>query len=315
MYYILYKAKKDINGKRKEFTRQGHAQADLILPAGDYWLEGRHKDTFAGQEVTIEAGSLSEVTLVLGTGYLQLSAIAEEGGEPLEGAYYIVYEAKKDLSGKRKEVKRSGADEPLLGLPPGDYHVEVTVDIAKAATDITVITNERVERSIVMNLGAVQLNVAVPGASSLPQTGVRYDIYGAKKGLDGKRKSIKATVKRDPLFRMNAGDYHVVARIGTVNAIAEAGFTVEAGTLTEAVIDVPAGTINLSINGAPPQRRRWEIHDGSGKYLTASTKPQISYILAPGTYEVVLKAGDKTVSRAFNVETGTVQDIALPAPQ
>ena len=315
-YWILYEPEKDLNGKRKEVARSGSAKADFFVPAGSYWLEGQYKSTKAGMDVTVEAGKLSEEVLVLGAGVLVVSASATEGGEPLDQMYYIVYEAQKDLSGNRKEVVRSGRDVAEFGLPAGNYVVVARSGKAEASTEVEVAANQRVERQIVMELGAVKLATAVAGLSGdIPAVPYRYEIQTASKDLSGKRKQITASAKTDPVIRLAAGDYHLVARLGAQNVIAETDISVAAGQLSEVTVDQQAGFVAFAVDGTPEGRLRWEIADAAGKRIGASARADFSYVLAPGDYEASLTIGDKTASQAFAVASGESVRVQLAPPR
>jgi hypothetical protein len=84
---------------------------------------------------------------------LQLNAVMT-GGKPLAtGVRYDVYEAVKDVDGKRKRVTNSPADEgpPRFPLPAGRYFVTATSDVAKGSSEVVVSLGE--ERQLQLRLG------------------------------------------------------------------------------------------------------------------------------------------------------------------
>ncbi len=315
-YWILYEQEKDLNGKRKEVARSGSAKADFFVPAGSYWLEGQYKSTKGGMDVAVDAGKLTEEVLVLGAGVLVVSASATEGGEPLDQTYYIVYEAQQDLSGKRKEVARSGRDVAEFGLPAGSYVVVARSGEAEASTEVEVVANQRVERQIVMELGAVKLATTVAGLSgAVPAVPHRYEIETASKNLSGKRKQIMASAKVEPVLRLSAGEYHLVAKLGAQNVVTETDISVAAGQLSEVTVDQQAAFVTFAVDGTPEGRVRWDIADAAGKNIGASARAEFSYVLAPGDYEARLTVGDKTANEAFTVTTGETLRIQIAPPQ
>ncbi len=315
-FWILYEKDKDLNGKRKEVARSGKARGEFFVPAGNYWLEGEFKNAKAGKDVSITAGKLTEETLVLGVGILVVSAAATEGGENLDDTFYIVYEAAKDLSGKRKEVSRSGRDVAEFGLPAGNYLVVAQSGEAEASTEVEVVANERVERQIVLELGALRVSTKVAGLSgAIPDTAYRYEIETASKDLSGKRKELTATAKPEPVFRLRAGKYVVVARLGSQNVVSETEVEVPAGQLTDVTVEQQAGFVKIAVDGAVSGSLRWSIRDASGKEITASSRPELNFVLAPGDYEAQLKVGDKTARRTFSVASGGTVDVTVAPPQ
>lgn len=314
-YWILYSAEKDMNGKRKEIARDGSAEADFFVPAGNYWLEGQYKSTKGSIEVTVEAGKLTEELLVLGAGLLVVQATATEGGDPLDQTMFIVYEAAADLSGKRKEIARSARQVAEFGLPAGTYLVVAQSGKAQASSEVEILANQRTERSIVMELGALKLATAVTGLSgAVPAVQYRYEVESGTKDLSGKRKSIVASAKSEPVFRLPAGDYHVVARLGSQNVITETDVSVPAGQLSEITVDQQAGFVSFAVDGTPADRMRWEIVDSAGKTIGASARAEISYVLSPGDYEARLTVGDKTATGTFSVTSGEAKTVRVAPP-
>ncbi|WP_436641225.1 VWA domain-containing protein [Microbaculum sp. FT89] len=315
-YWTLYGSEKDLQGKRQEIARSGSAKGDFFVPAGTYWLEGKYKSASGGKEVTVAAGKLTEETLVLGAGILVISATATEGGEPLDNMHFTVYEASADLSGKRKEVTRSARDVAEFGLPAGKYLVVARSGEAEASTEVEVAANQRTERTIVMELGALKLSTQVAGLSgAIPDAGFRYEIESATKDLSGKRKKISATARPEPVLRLPAGSYRVIARLGSQNVVSETDVSVPAGQLSEITIEQQAGFVRFSVDGTPGERIRWEIDDAAGKQIGATTREDVSYVLAPGDYEARLIVGDKTANRAFTVVSGQTLEIGMAPPQ
>jgi len=311
-YWILYSTEKDLDGKRKEIGRDGSADADFFVPAGTYWLEGQYKSAKGGMEVSVEAGKLTESTLVLGAGVLVVTATAVEGSEPLDHTMFIVYEAKTDLSGKRKEIARSARDIAEFGLPAGDYLVVAQSGKAEAASEVSVAANQRAERAIVLNLGALKLTTTVAGLSGpMPRVPFRYEVASATKDLSGKRKQIVASAKAEPVLRLPAGDYHVTARLGSQNVVSQADVSVPAGQLTETAIEQQAGFVNFTVE-KPAQGRTWfEVYDSAGNKVAATVSAKVSYVLAPGAYEARLHVDDAVTVQPFSVASGGASDMRL----
>ncbi|MBO6929640.1 MAG: hypothetical protein JJ856_08695, partial [Roseibium sp.] len=62
---------------------------------------------YADADVTVLPGQLTSAEINLNAGHLRISAEAAPGGTALDDKmFYIVYEAKKDLEGRRREVTR-----------------------------------------------------------------------------------------------------------------------------------------------------------------------------------------------------------------
>ncbi|MEJ8573437.1 VWA domain-containing protein [Microbaculum marinum] len=314
-YWIVYSAAKDMSGKREEIARSGSAKADFFLPAGDYYVEGQFKSAKAGKEVSVEAGKLTEEAVVLGAGMLVVSASVTENGDPLDDVMFIVQEANADLSGKRKEIARSARQIAEFGLPAGKYRVVATTGEAEGSTEVEVAANQRTERQIVIDLGALQLKTSVTGLSGEPSgVPIRYDVYSATKDMSGKRTSITASTRPVPVFRLPSGDYFVVARLGSQNVRAEADVKVSTGQLAEVAIEQQAGFVKFVVDGDPSDRVRWDVMDASGQKVGASVREELDYVLAPGDYEVRLTVGDTATTETFSIGSAESKEIRVAPP-
>ena len=142
--YIVYQAKKDIEGKRVQVAESYKETPVFRLPTGDYYVWVGHGQASASVEVKVTAGELTEQTLNLHAGYLQLSSIAAQDTEPVtRDLHYIVYQARKDRDGKRVQVAESYKETPLFRLPTGDYYVWVEHRGASGSAEVEIAAGQR----------------------------------------------------------------------------------------------------------------------------------------------------------------------------
>lgn len=321
MFYIVYEAKKNLEGNRREVTRTSRAMPLLRLPAGDYHVVASHGKAFATADLTVTAGELTEQVLDMDAGYLRLTPVPTAGAAPLQdNQFYIVYDAKKDLEGNRREVVRTSKAVPLLRLNAGDYHVVASHGKAFASLDVTVTADELNEQTLDMNVGYLRLaNIMAEGADKL-EKGVFYIVYGAKKDLNGNRKEVMRTSKAQPLLRLNAGDYLIWASYGKSQATLDV--SVEAGSLEELTMVQDAGIFRaetrLEEGGAALEDGVfWIVYtakrdlEGNRQEISRYSQAKPLITLKAGEYEIDVRYGNETYVFPVQLSPGEITDISL----
>ncbi len=154
LFYWVYEAKKDLEGNRKQISSGGDAEPLFRLPAGRYYVRVRFGDAYAGTELEIVAGELTEQTIDLNAGYLRLAAALTEGAEPLgDNLFYWVYEAQQDVEGNRKQVTSTSDAKPLFRLPAGRYSVRVRHGDDYVDAELEVEADTLTEHTIALSAG------------------------------------------------------------------------------------------------------------------------------------------------------------------
>lgn len=238
-YFRVYEAKQGPDGKRKEITRGGGANRQFKLTAGTYYVTAKIGEAIVGEEVEVQAGQPTEVSLVLGAGVLSLFASAVEGGDTVKKVYYRVYAAKKDIEGNRKQVS-AGGGQPKFQLPAGKYVVTATWGKAVAQQEVEVTAGELTEATINLNAGRVVIQAVDAGGEPIVK-GVYYRLFAAKKDIEGKRKQILAGGGKSMEGFVPAGKYVAQIYVGGRKEVSGAlEIDVEAGALVE--VQVPAAS-------------------------------------------------------------------------
>ena len=107
----IFEPDKGLDGKRKRIA-SGSVRTTYKLPAGKYYVEARSGLPRTGTEVELSAGKLTEVTVNINAGSLSVQSKAR--------VHVTVFEAKKDLEGKRARINAFHSGRPVL-LPAGKY--------------------------------------------------------------------------------------------------------------------------------------------------------------------------------------------------
>ena len=130
---------------------------------------------------------------------------------------------------------------------------------------------------------------------------------------------IAPDVKPDTIVRLSAGTYHVVSTYGSVNAIIRADIQVEAGKLTEAVVEHKAAELTLKLvrneGGEALADTSWSVVNPSGEIIKESVGAFASMVLAEGDYTIIAKNRDKLFQKDFKVVAGRNQDVEVVAAE
>ena len=274
-----------------------------------------------------------------------LSTYAQpKGGKPLAGGGRVILTAKlaadsPDLNAGlvwRVFGPEPGPDGklPLLAtaqggasefeLPPGPYLVHAAFGRAGATKKVSVTAEGHVE-SIVLDAGGIKLDAVLAGGMRIPPADLKFSVYDAKEGAGGARALFLPDVPANSIVRLNAGAYHVVSNYGDVNASIQADIVVEAGKLTEAVMEHAAAKVTLKLvrvaGGEALADTSWAILAGSGDIVREEVGAYAVTVLAEGAYTVIAKNRDQLYQRDIVVSSGEDQEIEVitsaqaPAPQ
>ncbi len=131
----IYEPDKGLDGKRKRVA-SGNARTTYKLPAGKYYVEARSGVPRSGAEVELSAGKLSEVTLNINAGSLNVQSKVK--------THVTVYEAEKDLEGKRTRINAFHTGRPLL-LPAGKYFLVGKLKGKQAEAEVEITAGKMTE--------------------------------------------------------------------------------------------------------------------------------------------------------------------------
>ena len=107
----ISEAEKGLDGSRKSVA-SGSNRSTYKLAAGAYHVEARAGFARGGQDVTLNAGKLTELTINVNAGSLSVKSKSK--------IHVSVFEAEKDLEGKRQRITAFHNVRPVL-MPAGKY--------------------------------------------------------------------------------------------------------------------------------------------------------------------------------------------------
>lgn len=199
-----------------------------VLPAGDQKVTVTIGQGVATETIPLAAGKTVEKDMVAGVGHVVANAYYAAGGDKADGSGigFKVLKAKKKIDGTRDEVTYAYGPDSKFDLPPDDYVLIATFDLAVVEQPFTVKVGEFQDLKVAMNAGV--LAITAPGASKI-------EIFEAKKDINGNRKSLGYAFDQKYQAAIPAGDYAVVSEKSD-NSSKEGNVTVKAGERAELTV-------------------------------------------------------------------------------
>ncbi|MFD1981679.1 VWA domain-containing protein [Mesorhizobium newzealandense] len=199
-----------------------------VLPAGDEKVTVTIGQGVVTETIPLAAGKTVEKDMIAGVGHVVANAYYVAGGDRADGSGigFKVLKAKKKIDGTRDEVTYAYGPDSKFDLPPDDYVLIATVDLAVVEQPFTVKAGEFQDLKIAMNAGV--LAITAPGASKI-------EIFETKKDINGSRKSLGYAFDQKYQAAIPAGDYAVVSEKSD-NSSKEGSVTVKAGERAELTV-------------------------------------------------------------------------------
>jgi hypothetical protein len=239
-----------------------------------------------------------------------------------EGLVWRVFSPIAGPDGKLPLVASANGGSADFQLSPGDYFVNVAFGRAGLTKTLTVPEDGEVSRqTLVLDAGGFVLNAVAGSDSRIPPNQLSFSVYSSDVRANGDRSLVMSDVKPNTLVRLAAGTYHVVSNYGDVNAVVRADIQVEAGKLTQAVLQHKAAQVNLKLVSQPGGEAvadtAWSLLTAAGDVVNESVSAYPTMILAEGDYLAVARNKDKIYQRDFSVKAGrnTDVEVLMRAPQ
>lgn len=238
-------------------------------------------------------------------------------GEPMqEGLAWRVFSPLAGVDGKLPLVASSDGGSASFQLAPGDYFVNVAFGRAGVTKKITVPNDGEVaKQTLVLDAGGFVLNAVAGQDQRIPPAQLSFSVYSSDVRENGDRALIMSDVKPNTIVRLGAGTYHIVSEYGEVNAVVRADIQVEAGKLTQAVMQHRASQVNLKLVSQPGGEAiadtAWSVLTAAGDVVSESVSAFPSMVLAEGGYLAVARNKDKIYQREFTVKAGRNVDVEV----
>ncbi|MEZ5806158.1 MAG: hypothetical protein R3D65_00560 [Zhengella sp.] len=249
-------------------------------------------------------------------GRLTLVATLIEGSDPIpRGIVWRVFLPTPGDDGQLPLLASAEGGTARFDLGPGSYLVHAAFGRAGVTKRVTINAGETRAETMVLDAGGLKLNALLSGGVRIPAQKLKFSIYDVKEDANGERALIIPDVKPGTVVRLNAGTYHVVSTYGAVNAVIRSDIRVEAGKLTEAVVEHRAAQLTLKLvrerGGEAIADTSWVVMTEAGDIVRENVGAFASMVLAEGKYVIVAKNRDRIYQRDFTVVAGQNRDVEV----
>lgn len=247
-------------------------------------------------------------------GVLYLSAVFAGEPKPIRsGLEWRVYQDRGDGQ-PMALVTKAAAPAPSFQLAPGAYVVHAAFGFAGVSKRLNVGAASLVER-VTISAGALRLGGAIGGVP-IPGARLAFAVF-VPVGTNSEGRLVLGNAKAGDLVRLPEGTYHVVSTYGESNAIARADLKVEAGRVTEAVLNHRAATVTLKLiataGGEAFAGTAFSVLTPGGDVIREAIGAFPSVTLAEGEYVLIARHEGQVYTREFKVESGLDRDIEVVA--
>ncbi|MDZ7601229.1 MAG: hypothetical protein U1A06_07645 [Hoeflea sp.] len=244
------------------------------------------------------------------------AALTEDGAELKYGLTWRVFHPIPGPDGKLPLLATSEGGSAQFEFEPGEYFIHVAFGRAGVTKKLTVPRDGPVEKQrMVLEAGGLVLNAVSGIDARIPPSQLRFNIYKAEEGFDDEQQLVLGDVKPDTIVRLNAGTYHIVSEYGDVNAVIRSDIRVEAGKLTEAVIQHRAAQLTLKLVSEPGGEAiadtGWSILTSGGDVVSESVGAFPTIVLAEGEYTAIARNKGTVLQREFTVLAGQNSDVEV----
>jgi hypothetical protein len=244
---------------------------------------------------------------------LSVEAVFSSDGKPIRsGVTWRVFEDRADVAPAL--VGKSDAPSPSFALAPGSYIVHAAYGFASASKRVRIEGRSTAER-VTITAGALKL-AGVIGDAPIPASRLSFSIY-VPIGSNSEGRLVLAKARAGGIVRLPEGMYHVVSTYGDSNAIMRADLRVEAGRVTEAVLNHRAATVTLklvaSAGGEAFAGTAFSVLTPGGDVIREAIGAFPSVTLAEGDYVLIARHEGQVYTREFKVESGLNRDVEIVA--
>lgn len=248
---------------------------------------------------------------------LTLVAYLTDDGQRIDqGLVWRIFEDRPGSDGRNPLVSMHREASPVVKLQPGDYLVNAAFGRAQVTRKLAVKSGSTATEKLVLNAGGLRLTAYMgsKGTPAPPNT-VLYDIFADERDQLGNRNRVMTKVKPGLIIRLNSGIYHLVSTLGDANATVTADVTVEPGKLTEAAVAHAVAKATFKLVAAPGGEAladtHWVIATPQGEVVKESVGALPTHTLAPGSYTVSARSGNRTFKRDFTLQMEQTTEVEV----
>ena len=252
-------------------------------------------------------------------GQVALMVNARFGRDPLPitgGLHWRIYPDKPDATGVFRLLREERAAAPIFVLPPGGYVVHVSFGLATAAKKVQ-LRSETVREILRAGRRAARASRGGSATAAFRRARSRSTCSTAASSRAMTSGRSPPASARPTCCCCPEGTYHVVSNYGDSNATVRSDIRVQAGKLTDVVVNHRAAVITLKLvnerGGEALANTQWSVLTPGGDVVKEAIGAFPKVILAEGEYSVVARNEDKTYNGKFKVEPGVDREIEVIA--
>jgi len=247
---------------------------------------------------------------------LSLSARFGAQASPITGGLtWRIYAAKPEAGGNYRLVREDKSASPTLVLPAGPYIVHVGFGLANAVKPVT-LRGATVREEFDLPAGGLRIEGRV-GDARIPAAQISFDVFKGSQFEPGDRRPIAEHVASGAVVMVPEGTYYIVSNYGDANSMVRSDIRVQAGKLTDVVVNHRAAIITLKLvnekGGEALANTAWSVLTPGGDVIKESIGAFPRVVLAEGEYRAIARNEGNMFEREFKVVTGVDGDIEVLA--
>lgn len=247
---------------------------------------------------------------------LALSARFGKDAPPIAGGLtWRIYAAKADPGGAFKLIREEKTAAPTLVLPSGNYIVHVGFGLATAVKPVA-LRGATVREDFDLPAGGLRIEGRV-GDVTIPAGQISFDVYKGSQFEAGDRRPIAEHVMTGAVVMVPEGLYYIVSNYGDANSQVRSDIRVQAGKLTDIVVNHRAAVITLKLvnekGGEALANTAWSVLTPGGDVIKESIGAFPRVVLGEGEYRAIARNEGKVFEREFKVVTGVDGDVEVMA--
>ena len=247
---------------------------------------------------------------------LALSARFGKDAPPIAGGLtWRIYAGKAEPGGAFKLIREDKTAAPTLVLPSGNYIVHVGFGLATAVKPVA-LRGATVREDFDLPAGGLRIEGRV-GDVAIPAGQISFDVYKGSQFEAGDRRPIAEHVMTGAVVMVPEGLYYIVSNYGDANSQVRSDIRVQAGKLTDIVVNHRAAVITLKLvnekGGEALANTAWSVLTPGGDVIKESIGAFPRVVLGEGEYRAIARNEGKVFEREFKVVTGVDGDVEVMA--
>lgn len=301
---------------RQSLAYSHEAEPTFHLPPGTYSLMVTLEETSMEQEVIVEEGKGTEVTVILGAGILVATARLSENNPLIEKGLDWRLMSPVDSEGDRRQVTFSYESKTHLVAPAGKYLLTAKHGDSFAQQEVELVAGKTVEVALTFGAG-ILMPVAIMNEGGDPVSGSLDWRLLSMPDAEGKRAQVTHSYDKEPVLKVASGEYLLQLTRGS--AVTEEDVVIAAGEPTRVTVNLNAGTWTAEgfmaedSPEAATSSLLWEIFsqpdsEGKRKKITHSYDAKPKVFLSSGKYLVRLERGSASVEMDTEISPGKLRE-------